>query len=319
MVHLHSKPFDHFPPSITGTQPRNGAQESPAESNQRRKGRWGFAPQMQHAPNAACPKCSMPQMQHAPFRHVRVAYPRIISAPVSARIKCTNSSGNNQTMSRGEKELSDGVAGWRLQRISTRNARFRVSGSARFSVHFLPTKVGAPSISPLPLGEGTGVRALPKVVAPSVLGAHTLVCISCRRKSALPAIANESRRSQFGANRLVAHPVGAIRRVAITRTRRGDLLVVPTHLRQCLLLSFADESCRSQLGHMQFAGSTRCSVHLLGAHTLVCISLPTEVGAPSNYRRKPALPVGADCCGYFLCSNAGCCRTNRGCPHRISV
>ena len=101
---------DGSPPLQTFKQPRNGAKKSPAERNQRRKGRWGFAPQMQHAPNAACPKCSMPQMQHAPFRHVRVAYPRIISAPVSARIKYTNSSGNNQTMSRGEKEVSGGAA-----------------------------------------------------------------------------------------------------------------------------------------------------------------------------------------------------------------
>ncbi len=171
-------------------------------------------PQMQHAPNAACPKCSMPQMQHAPFRHVRVAYPRIISAPVSARIKYTNFSGNNQTMSRGEKELSDGMA--------------RVHTSV-------------------------------------CLGAHTLVCISCRLKSALPVGCDWGAHASacslphpdpLPAGEGISASVGAIRLVPITRTRRGALLVVPTHLRQCLLLSFADESRRSRS-----AGSAHFSVH----------------------------------------------------------
>ncbi len=116
-------------------------------------------PQMQHAPNAACPKCSMPQMQHAPFRHVRVAYPRIISAPVSARAKYTNSSGNNQTMSRGEKEVSGGVAGVQIAADIHRECTPSCVRERTLPCAPLPTEVGAPSSaqsggspSPAPVG-----------------------------------------------------------------------------------------------------------------------------------------------------------------------
>ncbi len=144
-------------------------------------------------------------MQHAPFRHVRVAYPRIISAPVSARAKCTNFSGNNQTVSRSEKELSDGVAGAQV-----------AAGIHR---------------------ERTLQRALPAIHAPrrgdpldrpsveAVLRPYTFATV--------PAKAGAPSSAQSGGSPSLA-PVGTIGRSP------------PTHLHQCLLLSFADESRRSQ-------------------------------------------------------------------------
>ncbi len=184
------------------------------------------------APNAACPKCSMPQMQHAPFRHVRVAYPRIISAPVSARIKYTNSSGNNQTMSRGEKEVSGGVAG--------------VPAAADIHRECTPSCVRG--------------RALPRAPLPTKAGAS-------------------GRHNPAGRHH--SH-------------RRGDRPVAPTHLRQCLLLSFANESRRSRFtGNISFvtaylsntteSGSSRAGVF---PEMRLCLRAPLRSYSPGGWLHR---------------------------------